>query len=42
MYDKLRKWYYNFIALQAWDTDDVEGCKFSKKFITKTSGDIKN
>ena len=29
---------YNSIALQAVDTDDVEGCDFSKKFRAKSSG----
>ena len=32
---------YNFISLQALDTDDLEGCEFSKKFRVKTSGDMK-
>ena len=31
---------YNSIALQAVDTDDLEGCDFSKKFRTKSSGDM--
>ena len=31
---------YNLIALQALDTDDLEGCEFSKKFRAKTSGDM--
>ena len=29
---------YNLISLQTLDTDDLEGCKFSKKFSAKTSG----
>ena len=33
---------YNFIALQGLDTDDIEGCEFSKKFRAETSGDMKN
>ena len=32
---------YNSIALQAVDTDDLEGWKFSKKFREKSSGDMK-
>ena len=33
---------YNFIAaLQAVDTDDLEGWKFSMKFREKSSGDMK-
>ena len=31
---------YNSIALQAVDTDDLEGCEFSKKFRGKSSGDM--
>ena len=31
---------YNSIALQAVDTDDLEGCEFSKKFRAKSSGDM--
>ena len=29
---------YNSIALQAVDTDDLEGCEFSKKFRDKSIG----
>ena len=32
---------YNSIALQAVNTDDLEGCEFSKKFRAKSSGDMK-
>ena len=32
---------YNSIALQAVDTNDLEGFEFSKKFGAKSSGDIK-
>ena len=32
---------YNSIALQPVDTDDLEGCEFSKKFRAKSSGDMK-
>ena len=32
---------YNSIAFQAADTDDLEVCKFSKKFRAKSSGDMK-
>ena len=32
---------YNSIAFQAVDTDDLEGCDFSKKFRAKSSGDMK-
>ena len=32
---------YDSIALQAVDTDDLEGWKFSKKFTDKSSGDMK-
>ena len=32
--------HYNSIALQAVDTDDLEGCEFSKKFRAKSSGDM--
>ena len=31
---------YNLMALQDLDTDDIEGCQFSKKFRVGTSGDI--
>ena len=31
---------YNLIALQGLDTDDIEGCEFSKKFTAKTSEDM--
>ena len=31
---------YNLMALQDLDTDDIEGCEFSKKFRAKTSGDM--
>ena len=31
---------YNLIALQGLDTDDIEGCEFSKKFGAETSGDV--
>ena len=31
---------YNLIALQGLDTDDIEGCEFSKKFRAGTSGDM--
>ena len=31
---------YNLISLPALDTDDLEGCEFSKKFRAKTSGDM--
>ena len=27
---------YNLIALQGLDTDDIEGCEFSKKFRAET------
>ena len=30
---------YNLIALQGLDTDDIEGCEFSKKFRAETGGD---
>ena len=30
---------YNLMALQDLDTDDIEGCEFSKKFRAETSGD---
>ena len=30
----------NFIALQAVDTDDLEGCEFSKKFRAESIGDM--
>ena len=33
--------HYYFIALQAVDTNDFEGCEFSKKFRAKSSGDMK-
>ena len=29
----------NLMALQDLDTDDIEGCEFSKKFRAETSGD---
>ena len=32
--------HYNSIALQAVDTDDLEGCEFSKQFRAKSSGDM--
>ena len=32
---------YNFIALQAVDTDDLEVCEFLKMFRAKSSGDMK-
>ena len=32
--------HYNLIALQALDTDDLEGGEFSTKFRAETSGDI--
>ena len=32
---------YNSIALQTVDTDDLEGCDFSKKFRAKSSADMK-
>ena len=31
---------YNLMALQDLDTDDIEGCKFSKKLRAETSGNI--
>ena len=31
---------YNLIALQDLDTDDIEGCEFSKKFRAENSGDM--
>ena len=31
---------YDLIALQGLDTDDIEGCEFSKKFRAETSGDM--
>ena len=31
----------NLIVLQGLDTDDFEGCEFSKKFRAATSGDMK-
>ena len=31
---------YNLIALQALDTDDLEGFEFSAKFRAKTIGDM--
>ena len=31
---------YNLMALQDLDTDDIEGCEFSKKFRAGTSGDM--
>ena len=30
---------YNLIALQVLDTDDFEGCEFSKKLRAESSGD---
>ena len=32
---------YNLIALQSLDTDDIEGCEFSKKFRAETVADMK-
>ena len=32
--------YYNPIALRPVNTDDLEGCEFSKKFRAKSSGDM--
>ena len=32
---------YDFIALQAVDTDDLEVCEFLKKFRAKSIGDMK-
>ena len=32
--------HYNFIALHAVDTDDLEGWEFSKKFRNKSNGDM--
>ena len=29
---------YNLIVLQYLDTDDIEGCEFSKKFRAETNG----
>ena len=31
---------YNLIALQALDTDDLEGCEFSSKFRAETIRDM--
>ena len=31
---------YNLIALQDLDTNDFDGCEFSKKFRVETSGDM--
>ena len=31
---------YNLIALQASDTDDLEGCEFSSKFRAETIGNM--
>ena len=31
---------YNLIALQDLDTNDFDGCEFSKKFKAETSGDM--
>ena len=31
---------HNLIFLQALETDDLEGCEFSKNFRAKTSGDM--
>ena len=33
---------YNPIALQALDTNDLEGCEFSSTFRAETIGDMKN
>ena len=33
---------YISIALQAVDTNDLEGCEFSNKFEDKNSGDMNN
>ena len=33
---------YNLMALQDLDTDDIEGCEFSKKFRAETSGHMEN
>ena len=30
----------NLIALQVMNTEDLEGCEFSKKFRAKSSGDM--
>ena len=30
----------NLIALQVLNTEDLEGCEFSKKFRAKSSGDM--
>ena len=30
----------NLIALQTLNTEDLEGCEFSKKFRAKSSGDM--
>ena len=32
---------YNSMAFQSVDTDDLDGCEFSKKFRSKSSGDMK-
>ena len=40
-YSKVRVYNnYDLIALQGLDTDDIEGCEFSKKFRAETIGDI--
>ena len=31
---------WNLIALQGLNTEDLEGCEFSKKFRAKSSGDM--
>ena len=31
---------YNLMALQDLNTDDIEGCEFSKKFRAEISGDM--
>ena len=33
---------YNLIALQGLDTDEFEGCEFSKNFKAETSGGMEN
>ena len=32
---------FKSIALRAVDKDELEGCEFSKKFTSKSSGDMK-
>ena len=32
---------YIFMSLEAADTDDLEVCEFSKKFRSKSTGDMK-